>query len=117
MRNLFLDSKSTPNALSRKLKRAQLALYPVYPLRRSMADQKGGLILKMGATELTGGELLVPQARSALKKRRAFSVIGPSTWNELPLTLRLLPQNNVSSFCKLLKTCLFDRSWTYNASE
>src|SRR6218665_1565297 len=37
------------------------------------------------------GELLVPRARSALKQRRAFSVIGPSTWNELPLTLRLLP--------------------------
>ena len=48
--------------------------------------------------------LLVPRARSALKQRRAFSVIGPSTWNELPLTLRLLPQNNMSSFWKLLKT-------------
>src|SRR6218665_2569348 len=63
------------------------------------------------------GELLVPLARSALKQRRAFSVIGPSTWNELPLTLRLLPQNNMSSFCKLLKTFLFDCSWTENASE
>src|SRR6218665_3423355 len=41
-------------------------------------------------------ELLVPRARSALKQRRAFSVIGSSTWNQLPLTLRLLPQNNVS---------------------
>jgi len=39
------------------------------------------------------GELLVPQARSALKQRRAFSVIGPSTWNELHPTLRLLPLN------------------------
>src|SRR6218665_2388293 len=58
------------------------------------------------------GELLVPRARSALKQRRAFSVIGPSTWNELPLTLRLLHRNNVSSFCKLLKTFLFGRSWT-----
>src|SRR6218665_209042 len=63
------------------------------------------------------GELLVPQARSAPKQHRAFSVIGPSTWNELPLTLRLLPQNNASSFCKLLKTFLFDRSWTESASE
>src|SRR6218665_1691 len=63
-------------------------------------------------------ELLVPRARSALKQRRAFSVIGPSsTWNERPLTLRLLPQNNLSSFCKLLKTFLFDRSWTESASE
>src|SRR6218665_1642346 len=62
------------------------------------------------------GELLVPRARSALKQRRAFSVICLSTWNELPLTLRLLPQNNVSSFCKLLKTFLFDRRWTESAS-
>src|SRR6218665_377993 len=37
------------------------------------------------------GELLVPRVRSALKQRRAFSVIGPLTWNELPLKLRLLP--------------------------
>jgi len=58
------------------------------------------------------GELLVPRARSALKQRRAFSVIGPSTWNKLPLTLRLLPQDNMSSFCKLLKTFLINRSWT-----
>src|SRR6218665_509982 len=59
------------------------------------------------------GGLLIPRARSALKQRRDFSLVGPSTWNELPLTLRLLPQNNVSSFCKLLKTLiLFDRSWT-----
>src|SRR6218665_3434878 len=54
------------------------------------------------------GELLVPRARSVVKQRRAFC---PSTWNELPLTLRVLPQNNVSSFCKLLKTFLFDPSW------
>src|SRR6218665_2910267 len=48
------------------------------------------------------GELKVPRFRSALKQRRAFSVIGPSTWNELSLTLRLLPRDNVPSFCKLL---------------
>jgi len=38
------------------------------------------------------------------------------TWNELPLTLRLLPRNNMSSFCKLLKTFLFGRSWTESAA-
>src|SRR6218665_2333359 len=43
------------------------------------------------------GELLVPQARSALKQRRAFSVICPSTWNELPL---------IHSTCYLRTTCL-----------
>jgi len=51
------------------------------------------------------------------KQRRAFSVIGPSTWTELPLTLRLLPRNNVSSFCLLLKKFLLGRSWTESASE
>jgi len=52
------------------------------------------------------GELLVPRARSALKEHQAFSVIGPSTWNELPLTLLLQPD-----------TLLFGRSWTESASE
>jgi len=52
-----------------------------------------------------------------IKQRQAFSVIGPSTWNELPLTLYLLFQNNVSSFCKLLNTFLFVRNWTESASE
>jgi len=66
---------------------------------------------------LARGELLVPRARSALKQRRAFSVIGPSTWNELPPTLRLLLRNNASSFCKLLKTFLFSHRWTESASE
>src|SRR6218665_242269 len=63
------------------------------------------------------GELSVHRARSALKQRRAFSVIGPFTWNELHLTLRLLPQNNMSSFCRRLKTFLFDHSWTESAYE
>src|SRR6218665_755169 len=61
------------------------------------------------------GELLVPRARSALKQRRAFPVIGPSTWNELPLTLCLLPQNNMSAFCKLLKTFIFDHSDSWSS--
>ena len=43
----------------------------------------------------THSEILVPWTCAALKQLRAFSVIGPSTWNELPLTLRLLPQNNI----------------------
>src|SRR6218665_2296494 len=75
------------------------------------------LASRQALRSLARGELLVPRASSALKQRRGFSVIGPSTWNELPLTLRLPPQNNLSSFCKLLKTFLFDRSWTESASE
>ena len=33
------------------------------------------------------------------------------------LTVKLLPRNNFSSFCKLLNTFLFGRSWTESASE
>lgn len=63
------------------------------------------------------GELLVPQAQSVLKQLQAFSVIGPSTWNRLPVTLHLLPQYNVSSFNKLVKLFIFDCSWIENATE
>jgi len=56
------------------------------------------------------GELLVPRAHSALKQHRSFSVISSTTWNELPLTLRLLPRNTVSSFFKLLTSFLFGHS-------
>src|SRR6218665_2690549 len=46
----------------------------------------------LGLRSSACGELLVPRARSVLKQRRAFPVIWPSTWNELPLTLCLLPR-------------------------
>jgi len=49
------------------------------------------LALRRALRSSARGELLVPRARSAFKRRRTFSVIGSSTWNELPLTLRLLP--------------------------
>src|SRR6218665_2374340 len=62
-------------------------------------------------------KLLVPWARSVLERRRAFSVIDLSTWNELLFTLRLLPRNNVSSVYKILKSFLFHRSWAESASE
>ena len=52
-----------------------------------------GLASRRALRSSARGELLVPRARSALKQRKAVSVIGPSTWNQLPLTLRLLPRN------------------------
>src|SRR6218665_433213 len=42
---------------------------------------------------------------------------GPSPQSPLGRRPCLLPQNNISSFCKLLKTFLFDSSWTESASE
>ena len=38
---------------------------------------------------LSQGEPLLSRARSVLKQRRTFYVIGPLTWNGLRLTLRL----------------------------
>lgn len=65
----------------------------------------------------TRGELLVPRARSSLRQRRAFSVVGPSTWNGLPLELRLLYLNNLPAFHKSLKSFFFSRGWTGSAPE
>ena len=48
------------------------------------------------------GDLAVPFARSATMQSRSFSVVGPTTWNGLPLDLRHLP--NCSQFHQLLKT-------------
>src|SRR6218665_1416574 len=56
-------------------------------------------------------QLLVPRAKTAIRQRRAFSVVGPSTWNGLPLEIRLLPKSNESAFCTLLKTDLYHRGW------
>ena len=53
---------------------------------------------------LTRGELLVPRARLAIKQRRAFSVVSPSIWNDLPPRLRFLLVIHPTGFYKSLKT-------------
>jgi len=63
------------------------------------------------------GELIVPRARLCLKQHRAFLVVGPSTWNGLPLELRLMPRSNLPAYCRLLKSFLFSRGWAGSASE
>ena len=60
----------------------------------------------------TRGELLVPRARLAIKQRRAFSVVGPSTWNDLPLKLRSLLVSHPAGFYKSLKSFFFSRGWS-----
>src|SRR6218665_106687 len=57
----------------------------------------------------TKGDFLVPRARTATRQKRAFSIVGPSVWNDLPSELRSLPRDLSSSFYKLLKTLLFGR--------
>ena len=66
---------------------------------------------------VTQGLLVVPFSRTATMQQRAFSVVGPTTWNDLPLDLRLLSRNLNSTFYSTLKTVLFDRGCNGSASE
>src|SRR6218665_3606327 len=50
------------------------------------------------------GEFLVPRARLAIMQRRAFSVVGPSAWNDLPFELRSLLMAHPSKFYISLKS-------------
>jgi len=45
------------------------------------------------------GQLVLPRAKAATRQSRAFSIVGPFSWNGLPLEIRLLPKNNESAFC------------------
>jgi len=48
---------------------------------------------------------------------RSFSVVGPTTWNGLPIDLRHLPNDACSQFHHLLKTVLFRFAWVRSTSE
>ena len=64
------------------------------------------------------GELAVPFARTSKMQLRAFSVVGPTIWNNLPSDLRVLLDGDTAyTFCKNLKTVLNRRSWAGSASE
>src|SRR5688572_4109591 len=60
------------------------------------------------------GEILVPRAHTSIRQRRAFSILGPSIWNGLPLDLRLMPRLDSPAFDrpKYLKSHFFSRGWT-----
>src|SRR6218665_2358439 len=62
-------------------------------------------------------ELLVPCTRTVIRQRRAFSVVGPTAWNGLPVALRLTPVAPSALFLSGLKTTLFDRGWAGSAHE
>jgi len=63
------------------------------------------------------GEVLVPRARLAIMQRRVFSVVDPSTRNDLPFELRSLPMAHRSKFYISLKSFFFVRDWAGSASE
>src|SRR6218665_2666921 len=50
------------------------------------------------------GVLFVPFALTSTRQTRAFSVVGPSVWNGLPLALRFLPRVHSDTFYSSLKT-------------
>ena len=63
------------------------------------------------------GELLVHWARLATVQRRAFSVVGPSAWNDLPVELHSLLMTHPSKFYISLKSFFFGRDWAGSTPE
>ena len=47
---------------------------------------------RVGHCSSATSQLLVPRAKTTTRQRRAFSIVGPSTWNGLPLEIRILPK-------------------------
>src|SRR6218665_134868 len=60
---------------------------------------------------------LVPFAPTFTGQTRAFSVVGPSVWNWLPLALRLLPRVLSDTFHSTLNIVLFSCARIGSASE
>jgi len=73
--------------------------------------------LFLSLKETSYDEFLVPRARLAIMQRRAFSVVGPSTWNDLPFELRSLLMAHPSKFYISLKSFFFVRGWAGSASD
>src|SRR6218665_709814 len=63
------------------------------------------------------GGLLVPRARLAIMQHRAFSVVGPSAWNDLPVELHSLLMTSPSKLYISLKYFFFCHDWAGSASE
>src|SRR6218665_2771331 len=57
----------------------------------------------------------VPWANLATMQRRAFLVVGPSAWNDLPIELRSLLMTRPSKFYISLKSFFFGHDWAGSA--
>ena len=79
--------------------RCLLGLAPVYLRELCCTTLSAGGSRSLRSSEQ--GLLQVPFARTSIRQNRAFSVLGPSTWNGLPLELRLLPRSIPSVFLVL----------------
>ena len=82
-------------------------------LCRPVSDVAARRVLRSART----GELLVPRTHLVTAQRRAFSIVGPSIWNDLPHELHSLLCVNLTGFRKSLKSFFFNRGWTGNSSE
>src|SRR3984885_4286255 len=90
--------------------RCLLGLAPIYlqELCRTVLSDGGTRSLRSSEQ----GLLQVPFARTSTRQNHAFSVLGPSIWNGLPLELRLLPRSIPFVFLSSLKTVFLPRwSW------
>src|SRR6218665_2644701 len=72
-----------------------------------------------GITVYGTGLLSAPFAMpcTSTSQTGAFSVVGPSVWNGLPLSQGLLPRILSDTFYSSLKTLLFSRARVGRASE
>jgi len=87
---------------------------PVYlsTMCQPVSENLGRYCLRSAAR----GDLAVPVTRTVHygPRPRGFAVVGPSTWNSLPTSLR--DQSlTLTSFCRQLKTFLFSRAYASSA--
>ena len=92
-----------------------LVIVPTYLLE--LFIQNSSCTGRQSLRSASRGDFEVPHIRTAIKQLRAFSIVGPSTWNSLPSEIRSLPRDLSSSFYKLLKTFIFAEAWAGSASE
>jgi hypothetical protein len=95
--------------------RCMLGLAPAYLCYLCSPTLSSHHVRSLRSTEQS--LLSVPFARTSTMQSRAYSVVEPSTWNGLPLTLRSVCKNPSQTFLSHLKTVLFSRAEVGSASE
>src|SRR6218665_875560 len=95
--------------------RCLLGLASAYP--QDLCCSTPGTRGRSSLGSMEQGFLFVPFARTSTSQARAFSVVGPSVWNGLPLAQRLLPRILSDTFYSSLKAVLFSRTRVGGASE
>ena len=94
------ESQRISYRIAAMVSRCVLGCAPYY--LRDLCRPVSDVAARRALRSTTRGELIVPRARLAIKQRRAFSVVGPSIWNDLPLKLRSLLVSHPAGFYKSL---------------